>query len=318
MIDQPFGLGAIESPPDQRDFPISLLYDQRQVALTPVAAIPTAFGLPAPLPPVFDQDGTPQCVAFSSEFLKSFEDRRDQAVFFNFDTASFFTGIGGGPNGAVVRTAFAYMLHTGYPLVGNAAAASQHKIAAYYAVSKDQASIQQALMAFGPLVAAMPWYNSWFHPVSGVLPTPDTAVGGHAIAVVGWDARGLRLRNSWGTDWGLGGDCFLPWAYLPRTWEFWKAVDVIEAPPVPKPSVVLKYGGYAGFRGTWRVNADHTNERRTPYITSTNVIRQVNAGTIFVNAQTTDKGTIVNGSARWLGSADGNTWIHVSTVTLVK
>lgn len=93
----------------------------------------------------------------------------------------------------------------------------------------------------------------------------------------------------------------------------------VTPPPPPKPSgAVLKYGGYAGFRGTWRVNGDHTNERRSPYITSTNIIRQVNAGTVFVNAQTTDKGTVVNGSARWLGSADGNTWLHVSTVTLVK
>jgi N-acetylmuramoyl-L-alanine amidase len=97
-----------------------------------------------------------------------------------------------------------------------------------------------------------------------------------------------------------------------------KVLAGIVTPPAPKSGVVLKYGGYAGFRGTWRVNGDHTNERRSPYITATNVIRQVNAGTMFANAQTTDKGTVVGGSGRWLGSADGNTWIHVSMVTLVK
>jgi hypothetical protein len=69
-----------------------------------------------------------------------------------------------------------------------------------------------------------------FRPVAGVLPAPDTLVGGHAIVAYGWDARGLRLRNSWGATWGIGGDCWLPARLVPRLSGAWEAVDAIEHP----------------------------------------------------------------------------------------
>ena len=31
--------------------------------------------------------------------------------------------------------------------------------------------------------------------------------------------------TSWGAAWGLSGDCFLPFAYLPRVWEIWRTID---------------------------------------------------------------------------------------------
>ena len=42
----------------------------------------------------------------------------------------------------------------------------------------------------GPIVVSTTWYRSWFHPVNGVLPAADVAVGGHAIVAYGWDAKG--------------------------------------------------------------------------------------------------------------------------------
>ena len=74
------------------------------------------------------------------------------------------------------------------------------------------------------------WYRSWFHPVNGVLSAADVAVGGHAIVAYGWDARGLRLRNSWGSGWGVSGDCWMPASLVPHLNGAWKAVDAIEHP----------------------------------------------------------------------------------------
>jgi hypothetical protein len=74
------------------------------------------------------------------------------------------------------------------------------------------------------------WYRSWFHPVNGVLPAADVAVGGHAIVAYGWDAKGLRLRNSWGSGWGVSGDCWMPAYLVPHLNGAWKAVDAIEDP----------------------------------------------------------------------------------------
>jgi hypothetical protein len=226
------GLGAIQSPADANDWHVHLLY--ATVGAEPVTAPPPTYQVPAPQPATLNQGSTPQCVAFSSAWLKEFEDLRDTGAFVP-NTGAFFTAIGGGPNGAVVRNALAQMLNVGYPPVSGSAAA--HKIAAYYAVPVTQADIKSALMTFGPVLISTPWFNSWFHPnAAGVLPAPDTQVGGHAIAVVGWDdTKGFRLQNSWGSGWGISGDCFLPYAYLPRVWEAWKAVDVIEPKPAPAP-----------------------------------------------------------------------------------
>ncbi len=121
------------------------------------------------------------------------------------------------------------MRTAGYPVTG-VGDASDHRIAAYYAVPRDVATIKAAIYDLGPIVLSTPWYRSWFRPAAGVLPRPDTQVGGHAIVAYGWDARGLRLRNSWGTDWGVAGDCWMPEYLVPHLSGAWKAVDAIEHP----------------------------------------------------------------------------------------
>jgi hypothetical protein len=221
------GLGAIDSPPDERDWSIDTLY--ATAGLEPVAIAPPSYMVPPPYPPVLNQHATPMCVAYSSALLKGYEDLRDTGAVV-FDEPAFFTAIGGGPNGAIIRNALAELLGTGYP-VTSTGQPGRHKIAAYYRVPVDKAAIQSALMTFGPVLIGTPWFNSWFRPVSGILPSPDVQVGGHAIVAVGWDTRGLRLRNSWGTGYALAGDVFLPWSLLDRVREAWKAVDQVIVPP---------------------------------------------------------------------------------------
>jgi hypothetical protein len=217
-VRKPHGLGAIPSPPDDRDFPIEQLY-----ALTgqeKAIVIPAVYYAPNETYAPLNQGTTPQCVAFSSGGLKICEDGM-----WPLDTGLFFTRIGGGPGGAVTRNAFDQMLKVGYP-----PDEANHMIGSYWAVQVIQAEIQAAIMAFGPVVLSVTWYNSWFSPVAGVLPAEDFPAGGHAILAFGWDSQGLRLRNSWGNRWGNGGDCYLPWSMLNAVGEVWKAVDTIPAP----------------------------------------------------------------------------------------
>jgi C1A family cysteine protease len=55
---------------------------------------------------------------------------------------------------------------------------------------------------------------------TGIVPMPDinteSMVGGHAIAVVGYikEEDMFMMRNSWGTNWGLGGYFKIPASYL--------------------------------------------------------------------------------------------------------
>lgn len=219
-----YGLGAIESPPDPRDYPIADLY--AALGLEAVA-LPARYRH-VPMPTVLNQHTTPQCVAFSAAAEQMAFDIRDQKSWFTFDEARFFTMIGGGPGGADVRVALGVRKASGYPTVGHDDAGS-HRIAAYYAVPRDVLSIKQAIFTFGPLILATPWANSWFRPVNGVLPAPSGGIaGGHALVAYGWDDAGLLLRNSWGAAWGVAGDAFLPYSQIGTTWSWWRAVDVLE------------------------------------------------------------------------------------------
>jgi hypothetical protein len=220
------GLGALPSPPDDRDFPIEQLY-----ALTgqeKAIVIPAVYYAPNETYAPLNQGTTPQCVAYSSGAMKLCQDGM-----WPLDAGTFFKRIGGGPNGAITRNAFDQLLKVGYP-----PDEANHMIGSYYAVRVIQAEIQAAIMAFGPVVLSVTWYHSWFTPIGGVLPAEDYPAGGHAILAFGWDSKGLRLRNSWGTKWGNGGDCYLPWSMLNAVGEVWKAVDTIPTPaPIPPAPV---------------------------------------------------------------------------------
>lgn len=57
---------------------------------------------------------------------------------------------------------------------------------------------------------------------TGVVPMPKTRekmVGGHCMYVVGYGQRPgtFTVRNSWGSDWGDSGDCYIPESYLGGT-----------------------------------------------------------------------------------------------------
>ena len=179
-----YGLGALPDAPDERDYPLSALYASEGLVASVV--LPASYVSPA-MPPVLDQGSSPMCVAYSSSAMKAWQDRRDQERFFDFDEPTFFGQIGGTPAGAYVRDAMERMRLFGYPVAGSGDAGN-HRIAAYYAVPRDLATIRAAILDLGPIVVSTTWYRSWFHPVNGVLPAADVAVGDHAIVAYGWDA----------------------------------------------------------------------------------------------------------------------------------
>lgn len=222
----PHGLGAIMSPPDERDFSIEneLRYQALEGKL-----IPASYRVPGLPSIIFDQGASPMCVAYSAATEQATFDLADSGHNYLWDFGYFFRKIGGTPNGAIIRNALNARVSYGYPLQphgsGNSAAA--HRIKAYYAVPKTKIGVQRALMSHGVLVSGTPWFNSWFDPrAGGTLPPADYQVGSHAIVIVGWTAIGIRWRNTWGKDWGVDGECIIPWAsFLHSVREVWKATD---------------------------------------------------------------------------------------------
>jgi C1A family cysteine protease len=54
---------------------------------------------------------------------------------------------------------------------------------------------------------------------TGILKMPqpnEECLGGHAVCAVGYDDKKqmFKIRNSWGTTWGLGGYFWMPYAYV--------------------------------------------------------------------------------------------------------
>jgi len=104
-----------------------------------------------------------------------------------------------------------------------------------YASVETLEELKTALYLNGPCVIAVPVYNfterMWFRRPG------DYQLGGHSMAVVDYDDEkgGLWIRNSWGTDWGNDGYCFMKYEDFPMVWEWWTTIDEKSMPDPPEP-----------------------------------------------------------------------------------
>ena len=101
--------------------------------------------------------------------------------------------------------------------------AGTHPAVNYSRVPRRDAGQFKACLAAGfPFVLGITVYESFESDDvahTGVVPMPgdsETTLGGHAVLAVGYDDGSQRflVRNSWGSDWGMGGYFTIPYAYL--------------------------------------------------------------------------------------------------------
>ncbi|GAC1310959.1 MAG: C1 family peptidase [Mucilaginibacter sp.] len=92
-------------------------------------------------------------------------------------------------------------------------------------ISLDNTDINQlksCLSAGNPFVFGFTVYQNFESATvaqTGILPMPapdESAIGGHAVLAVGYDdsKNAFIVRNSWGTEWGLAGYFYMPYAYI--------------------------------------------------------------------------------------------------------
>ncbi|HEY2086390.1 MAG TPA: C1 family peptidase [Mycobacterium sp.] len=92
----------------------------------------------------------------------------------------------------------------------------------YRRVPQDLTHMRACLAEGFPIDIGFTVFESFESPevaATGVVPMPqrgEQIVGGHCVAVVGYDdAKGMFLvRNSWGTDWGINGHFLMPYTFL--------------------------------------------------------------------------------------------------------
>lgn len=94
---------------------------------------------------------------------------------------------------------------------------AQVPLGAYYRVSKDSiVDMQAALYEVGALYCSATVHDGWSIEPSDSMPTIGMPAdlgetGGHAFAIVGYDADGFIVQNSWGAAWGYYGFARLPY-----------------------------------------------------------------------------------------------------------
>lgn len=107
--------------------------------------------------------------------------------------------------------------------------AAQHKVATFQRLPGRQ-EFRHCLAAGFPFVIGITVYESFESEEAaahGIIPMPkagEQIVGGHAVCVIGYDSHKkvgkngsgdyYEVRNSWGPDWGDGGNFWIPAAYL--------------------------------------------------------------------------------------------------------
>ena len=113
--------------------------------------------------------------------------------------------------------------------------AARRPLGAYYRVdTRSVADMHAALNEVGVLYASALCHAGWDEgfslPVAKrrgwVVPARRLAPsdGGHAFVIVGYDAHGFQVLNSWGEDWGDGGIATLPYEdWLEHAMDCWVA-----------------------------------------------------------------------------------------------
>lgn len=97
------------------------------------------------------------------------------------------------------------------------AIAAQRRIASYFNLGGDLSRWRVWLATKGPILTRLDVDSTWDQAdtTEGNLDTyyPETARGGHAVALVGFSAERFIVRNSWGAGWGDKGYAYASSAY---------------------------------------------------------------------------------------------------------
>jgi len=82
----------------------------------------------------------------------------------------------------------------------------------------DLETVVRALLDVGPVVVGTNWYSGMFEPNQGIIDISGTVAGGHAYLLNGVNRNKgmIRLKNSWGRDWGSRGHAYISFEDMDR------------------------------------------------------------------------------------------------------
>jgi C1A family cysteine protease len=242
--------GALKDPEDERDYSAGAIYASMGVTRN---AYPKTLDLRVRLPKVKSQGSRGTCAAHAATVLKEWQENVDNGYEGRFSPEFVYFYRENKPNvgmfsrdvmkilatrGCCVESDLPYSSTDGGAPTEIPAdvtkRALQYTIVEYARVNTIE-ELKTALYQNGPCYIAFPVYKE--RPEFWRKQSPDEArSGGHAVAVVGYNASGFILRNSWGKSWNKDGHVVYPYSDFGAHWDIWTAIDMEGSPrPPPEP-----------------------------------------------------------------------------------
>ncbi|MFK8066956.1 MAG: C1 family peptidase [Gammaproteobacteria bacterium] len=115
------------------------------------------------------------------------------------------------------------------PSVGWSEEAILNPLGAYYRINKDSVvDMQGAIHEVGAIFCCANVHKGWWKKNEqslSLIKKESDIVGGHAFAIIGYNADGFIIQNSWGEDWGYKGFAVLSYAdWVENGSDSWVAV----------------------------------------------------------------------------------------------
>jgi hypothetical protein len=251
-MSQQYFFGCKRDPNQYNDSYLLLPVNSDQLALV------TSIDLRPVCPPIYDQGNLNSCVANAVAFCIQFDQIKYQLAhqfipsrLFIYYNIRVIEGTVPEDSGAYIHDAIVTINQKGgcpetlWPYniskfevkpTNTAYISGYAHLAPYSAqLSLDLNQMKQCLVNGYPFIFGILLYASFATVgANGIVPIPspnETILGGHAMVCVGFNDTQQRfiVCNSWGTDWGDHGVCYIPYAYLSNpyyVWDLWTIREV--------------------------------------------------------------------------------------------
>ncbi|MDQ1087507.1 C1 family peptidase [Siphonobacter sp. SORGH_AS_1065] len=242
-MEQEFKFGWLPDLPDARDY----IY---AAPLKVMQALPASVDLSPGCPPVYNQGGLGSCTAnalgAAFEFAKTQQQKptfRPSRLFLYYNERVMINTVLS-DSGAFLRDGVKSLNKDGvcpeadWTYDDSSAPGSKftkkppqtcykkalkNQVLSYWRVPNNLNSIKGCLSEGFPFSFGFTVYDSFMSQAvreTGIMPLPNLATehvrGGHAVLAIGYDdaKQAVLVRNSWGENWGLGGNFWMPYAYI--------------------------------------------------------------------------------------------------------
>ena len=245
MYKKPYSLNMLPSPYDSRDYHVSDFF-YSTINKHKDIQVPKVLDFRKDFNPVRDQGIQGSCYAFAASAMKEWEEKQDYQFngymspqFLYNNRSNLYDGNDYDNDGMFSRDVMKLLSTIGIcpeneyrygrietkdkipkKIYEDAKINRIKSYARIYTIDE----MKKSLCMHGPCLITIPVYDHSIRMWKKSYPNQQM-IGGHAMCVVGYNERGMIIRNSWGPEWGINGYTIFPYEDWGLFWELWACVD---------------------------------------------------------------------------------------------